>query len=282
MSPNVPAYSDLLWPTIEALKALGGSAANDELLEKIIEIEKIPEAVQLVPHKNGIQSELSYRLAWAKTYLNKSGSIENPSRGVWTLTKYGESLTKADCEKIPKLIRDRAAQKKQNLVVRQKESPNSNTDAQESWKDKLINALLNLKPDAFERLAQRILREAGFIKVEVSGRSGDGGIDGVGVLRVNLLSFQVLFQCKRYQGTVGAGTVRDFRGAMVGRTDKGLIITTGTFSADARREATRDGAPAIDLIDGDRLCDLMKNLKLGIRIEIVEKISVDENWIASL
>ena len=146
----------------------------------------------------------------------------------------------------------------------------------------MINALLNLKPDAFERLAQRILREAGFIKVEVSGRSGDGGIDGVGVLRVNLLSFQVLFQCKRYQGTVGAGTVRDFRGAMVGRTDKGLIITTGTFSADARREATRDGAPAIDLIDGDRLCDLMKNLKLGIRIEIVEKISVDENWIASL
>jgi restriction system protein len=179
-------------------------------------------------------------------------------------------------------MRDRAAQKNQNLVVRQKESPNSNTDSQESWKDKLINALLNLKPDAFERLAQRILREAGFIKVEVSGRSGDGGIDGVGVLRVNLLSFRVLFQCKRYQGTVGAGTVREFRGAIAGRTDKGLIITTGTFSADAKREATRDGALAIDLIDGDLLCDLMKNLKLGIRIEMVEKISIDENWIACL
>ena len=282
MPLNVPTFSDLLWPALKALKALGGSAANDELLEKIIEIEGIPEAVQSIPHTNGIQSQLSYRLGWAKTYLKKSGSIENATRGVWTLTKYGESLTKAGCEQIPKLVRDQTAQIKPILVVQQKESPNSDTDSQESWKDKLINAILTLKPDAFERLSQRILREAGFIKVEVLGRSGDGGIDGVGVLRINLLSFQVFFQCKRYRGTVGAATVRDFRGAMVGRTDKGLIITTGTFSADAKREATRDGAPSIDLIDGDLLCDLMKKHKLGIRIEMVEMISVDENWIACL
>ncbi|WP_206528489.1 restriction endonuclease, partial [Mesorhizobium sp. M7A.F.Ca.CA.002.05.1.1] len=119
--------------------------------------------------------------------------------------------------------------------------------------------LLALDPAAFERLCQRILREAGFIKVEVTGRSGDGGIDGTGVLRVNLLSFHVLFQCKRWKGSVGSGVVRDFRGAMVGRADKGLVITTGTFTADARREAVRDGAPAIDLIDGDGLCDLLKD-----------------------
>jgi restriction system protein len=139
-----------------------------------------------------------------------------------------------------------------------------------------------MPPDAFERLAQRILREAGFIKVEVTGRSGDGGIDGLGVLRVNLLSFQVLFQCKRYQGTVGSGAVRDFRGAMVGRCDKGLMITTGTFSNDAKGEATRDGAPAIDLIDGDLLCDLVKQLKLGIQIEMVERVVVDADWFAKV
>ncbi len=143
------------------------------------------------------------------------------------------------------------------------------------WKDKLLDTLRGLRPDAFERLAQRVLREAGFIKVEVTGRSGDGGIDGIGVLRVNLLSFQVLFQCKRYQASVGAGAIRDFRGAMVGRSDKGLLITTGTFTPDAKREATRDGAPAIDLIDGDQLSDLLRELKLGVRTEMVEKITVE-------
>jgi restriction system protein len=150
------------------------------------------------------------------------------------------------------------------------------------WKDRLLEVLRALRPDAFERLAQRILREAGFIKVEVTGKSGDGGIDGIGVLRVNLLSFQVLFQCKRYQTTVGASAIRDFRGAMVGRSDKGLLITTGTFTPDAKREATRDGAPAIDLIDGDQLCDLLKELKLGVRTELVEQMTVELQWFADL
>jgi restriction system protein len=139
-----------------------------------------------------------------------------------------------------------------------------------------------MQPSAFERLAQRLLRESGFVKVEVTGRSGDGGIDGVGVLRLKLLSFITLFQCKRYTGTVGAGAVRDFRGAMVGRSDKGLIITTGTFSADARREATRDGAPAIELIDGDELCNLLRELKLGLSTEVVEHVIVDLAWFSQL
>ncbi|GIX20603.1 MAG: hypothetical protein KatS3mg120_2279 [Erythrobacter sp.] len=134
-----------------------------------------------------------------------------------------------------------------------------------------------MEPGAFERLAQRILRESGFVKVEVTGKSGDGGIDGTGVLRMNLISFQVLFQCKRYAGSVGASVVRDFRGAMQGRADKGLIITTGTFTPDARKEATRDGAPAIDLIDGDALCELLKDLRLGVMVKEVrsEEITID-------
>ena len=132
------------------------------------------------------------------------------------------------------------------------------------------------------RLAQRILRESGFVKVEVTGRSGDGGIDGVGVLRLALLSFQVYFQCKRYKGSVSPGAIRDFRGAMVGRTDKGLFITTGTFTAEAKKEATRDGAPAIDLIDGDYLCDLLKSLKLGVTTRMVEEVSIDPSWFAKI
>lgn len=150
-------------------------------------------------------------------------------------------------------------------------------DPSDDWKDQLIAELLKLEPAAFERLCQRLLRESGFTRVEVTGKTGDGGIDGTGVLRVNLLSFQVIFQCKRYAGSVGASAVRDFRGAMVGRADKGLIITTGTFTADARREATRDGAPAIDLVDGDTLCDLMKERRLGVSVEMVEAVRVERS-----
>ncbi len=141
-----------------------------------------------------------------------------------------------------------------------------------------------IPPDAFERLCQRLLRQRGFTRVEVSGKSGDGGIDGVGVLRVNLISFQVLFQCKRWKGSVGSEVVRNFRGAMQGRADKGLIITTGTFTTEARKEATRDGAPAIDLIDGESLCVLMKDLKLGVRIRevLIEEISLDDEFFASV
>ena len=123
---------------------------------------------------------------------------------------------------------------------------------------------MKLDPSDFERLAQRLLREEGFINTQVTGRSGDGGIDGQGVYRLSLLSFQVYFQCKRYSGSVGSGAVRDFRGAMAGRGDKGLLITTGTFTTDAKAEATRDGAPPIDLIDGARLCDLLKNHRMGV------------------
>ncbi len=116
----------------------------------------------------------------------------------------------------------------------------------------------------------------------MTGRSGDGGIDGVGVLRVNLLSFQVFFQCKRYKGSVAASAIRDFRGAMVGRTDKGLLITTGTFTPDAKREATRDGAPVLDLVDGDQLCSLLKDLKLGVSTRQVEEVLVHRDWYAEL
>jgi len=145
------------------------------------------------------------------------------------------------------------------------------------WQDQLLDCLLKMKPAAFERLCQRILKDSGFIKVEVTGRNGDGGIDGIGVLRLNLLSFHVLFQCKRWKGSVGASAIRDFRGAMVGRTDKGLVMTTGTFTTDARKEATRDGAPAIDLVDGAELCELLKNLKIGVSTRKVEHVLVEQD-----
>ena len=278
---KVPTYDKLLWPVLEAIKALGGSATNDELLDKVIDLEGISAAVQNVLQTEH-QTKLGYRLAWARTYLGKAGALENPTHGVWTITEKGNALTADKVEQIP-------AEVKKLYKVEKGKKPKDHQEAEDpppelkDWKDGLLAVLTSqLKPEAFERLAQRILRESGFVKVEVTKRSGDGGIDGVGVLRLALLSFQVYFQCKKYKGSVSPGAIRDFRGAMVGRTDKGLFITTGTFTAEAKKEATRDGAPAIDLIDGDSLCDLLKRLELGVTTKMVEEVSIDPSWFAKI
>jgi restriction system protein len=130
----------------------------------------------------------------------------------------------------------------------------------------LLATLQSLPASGFEQFCRRLLRESGFQDVEVTGRSGDGGIDGIGILQVNpLVSFKVLFQCKRYQGSVTPSQVRDFRGAMQGRADKGIIITTGVFTQDARREAVRDGVPPIELVDGEKLVGMLEDLELGLK-----------------
>jgi len=276
---QVPAYSRMMWPAIIALKALGGSAANDELLQEVIEVMRLPADVQNVPHTDGRQSKVAYNLHWAKTYLKKAGYVNNSVRGVWAITDAGEVCSEAEVDQVPAFVRKLDYEAKKPTS---KDDADPTIDTVEDlalhWKDELLSSLKAMLPDAFERLAQRLLREAGFVKVEVTGRSGDGGIDGIGVLRINLLSFQVLFQCKRYAGSVGPGTIRDFRGAMVGRSDKGLLITTGTFTSEAKREATRDGAPPIELIDGEQLCDLLKQLRLGVATEMVERVVVDPQW----
>lgn len=197
--------------------------------------------------------------------------MENSARGVWSLTEPGEKATR---EQLRKKINELRSQDHKKFVEKSVQQAREPGPIDGDWKDELLNLLKSMDPSAFERLAKRLLRESGFVKVEVTGKSGDGGIDGTGILQLSLMSFHVLFQCKRYQGSVGAGAVRDFRGAMMGRTDKGLIITTGTFSPDARREATRDGAPPIDLIDGVALCEKLKELRLGVDVKLVEEMAL--------
>jgi restriction system protein len=146
-----------------------------------------------------------------------------------------------------------------------------------SYRQEVLDLMQALPPSGFEQLCQAILREAGFIEVYVTGRSGDRGIDGHGTLQINpLVSFRVLFQCKRYRASVSAAEVRDFRGAMAGRTDKGIIITTGAFTAEARRESSRDGVTPIELVDGEKLVDMLEKLELGLQPE--KSYRVDEQF----
>ena len=281
---DVPAFDKLMYPTIAALNELGGSGSVDEISEKVIELGQFPADILDVLHVDERQSLLEYRLAWARTYLKKVNAIENSSRGIWTITEVGKKLSQSECEQIPSAVRKDYIEGRK--AVKSKTVDEATDEIQEitdlDWKQSLLNVLTSIEPAAFERLSQRILRESGFTKVEVMGKSGDGGIDGMGLLRMNLVSFTVLFQCKRYKDSVGSSVVRDFRGAMQGRCDKGLIITTGTFTSEAKKEATRDGAPTIDLIDGDALCDLLKSLSLGVAVEKIERITIHPDWFKAI
>jgi restriction system protein len=280
---GIPTFDALMNPVIQALKSLGGSGTIEEIDNKVIGIAGLSDEQTEVLHnpERGGQTEVEYRLAWTRTYLKKYGVLENSSRGVWALTSKGRQLDRVN----PKVVRRFVKQQTKKAPVVSEKTELDEAEAEASWRNELLDALLEMNPSAFERLIQRLLRESGFIQVEVTGRSGDGGIDGKGIMRLGgLLSFHVIFQCKRYRGSVSASQVRDFRGAMVGRADKGLLITTSNFTKDATREATRDGAPAIDLIDGDLLLEKLKELELGVTTKIVEaeQVTIDRDWFAGI
>lgn len=281
--PSELAYPDLVWPTILAIREKGGSASIEEIEDGVSRLMNLSEEVLAAPHTQGSRTEFQYRLAWVRTYLKKIGAINNSARAVWSLTDVGDRLTEAEARDVFRRVtaEARASEESDDAATEVQGASVAIAD-DATWVDRVLEVVGTISPDAFERLSQRLLRESGFTKVEVTGRSGDGGIDGIGVLRMNLVSFQVLFQCKRWKGSVGSSVVRDFRGAMVGRADKGLIITTGTFTAEARREATRDGAPAIDLIDGEYLCQLLKERRLGVGVQMVEEISVDDAFFRAI
>lgn len=271
----------------QAIKELGGSGTIDEIDQKTIEILQLPEEIVEYLHKDSNKTEIEYRLAWTRTYMKKVGILENSSRGVWVLTPKGRELQEIDPAAIVEQVRKMSFLVSSNKSSIQFDDENMENDGIEipdeiqNWREKLKNVLVNMAPDAFERLAQRLLRESGFTQVEVTGRTGDGGIDGTGIIKLNgMISFHMLFQCKRYQGSVSASEMRDFRGAMQGRADKGLFITTGKFTSSAIQEANRAGTSPIDLIDGDALIDKLRELQLGV-VPVLD-YQIDEAWFSSI
>lgn len=267
-------------PTLKALHDLGGSGSIDEIQDHIIVNTGLTAAQLEMTYPTSGAAIAPDRMSWARSWMKHGGFVASGGRAVWVLTDLGREALNWSPAQIKAKCQSEFKAKQAEKAALEAEPDESEADTETDWSDTLLAQLKTMDPSAFERLSQRILRESGFVKVEVTGKSGDGGIDGTGVLRMNLISFQVLFQCKRYSGSVGAGTVRDFRGAMQGRADKGLIITTGTFTPDARKEATRDGAPAIDLIDGEALCFLLKDLKLGITVREIrtEEVTINEEF----
>ncbi len=194
----VPSYDSLFDPLMQALYQLGGSSSVSEIEDSVAKILKLPDDDVNAIHR-GNMTKFSYNLAWARSYLKLFGLLENSSRGVWSLTVKGKEIQHVDKEEIKRFVRRLSRKEK----VKDKNQDSAPEEAADSWKEQLLEKILELPPPAFERLCQRLLRESGFVRVEVTGKSGDGGIDGKGVIRLGgLLSFYVVFQCKRYSGSV--------------------------------------------------------------------------------
>ena len=274
MKPFKYKFDDLMNPCLRAIHALGGSGTNSEIEEEVARILSLSEDEVNYIHRGNV-TKLDYLLRWARNYLKRAGILEHSARGVWSLTEKGQKVKEIDKREIVRQVTQRRKTVKEGSDI-------GDEPEELSWQDELLEVIKAMPANSFEKLSQRLLRELGFKNVEVTGRSGDGGIDGKGILNIgSIITFRVVFQCKRYKGSVSAGAVRDFRGAVQGKADKGLLITTGTFTREARAEAHRDGALPIDLFDGSDLASKLKELRLGVDIELVEKITINPEWYKS-
>lgn len=291
-----PTYTELIVPTYEALKQLGGSGTNNEIYERVIVNLNLSDEVLDEPHLGSInQSEVEYQLAWARTYLKNYGIIVNSARSVWSITsEYASGLT-VSAKEIVTFTVQRNAKKREmakNNVIQVEQLGKPQDDIQNNdevefpdevkpWRQQLANVLQNMDPYGFERLSQRLLRECGFTQVAVTKKSGDGGIDGIGKLKINgIVSFNVAFQCKRYKGLVSSGDIRDFRGSLTTDIEKGIFITTGSFSKAAKDEATTPGKKQIDLIDGDEFISKLAEYSIGVKE--VKTYEIDEDFFSKI
>ena len=269
---------------------LGGSGTNDEICAQVIKAMNLPDDVVDEPHLGNInQTELEYQLAWARTYLKNFGVIVNSGRSVWAIAPDYTAKVELNTKEIVAYTVNRNMQRRLNAAAStevQDSEPNDTDpsndyeeypDEIKPWRQKLSEILQNMDPYGFERLTQRLLRECGFSQVEVTKKSGDGGIDGTGKLKINgIFSFNVAFQCKRYKGAVSAGDIRDFRGSLTTDIEKGVLITTGTFTKAAKEEASNPGKQQIDLIDGEEFIN--KIAEYGIGVKEVKTYEVDEKF----
>lgn len=291
-----PTYTELIVPTYDALKQLGGSGTNNEIYEKVIVNLNLSDEILDEPHLGSLnQSEVEYQLAWARTYLKNYGIIVNSARSVWSITsEYAAGLT-VNAKEIVAFTAQKNAKKRElaknkehqaDQVGKPEDDIETNDEVEfpdevKPWRQQLANVLQNMDPYGFERLSQRLLRECGFSQVTVTKKSGDGGIDGIGKFKINgIVSFNVAFQCKRYKGLVSSGDIRDFRGSLTTDMEKGIFITTGSFSKAAKDEATTPGKKQIDLIDGEEFISKLAEYSIGVRE--IKTYEIDEDFFSKI
>lgn len=286
---DIPSHLDLMNPVLEAIEALGGSGTSREIYEEVVKITHLSDEILEIPHEagKGNTTEIQYRLSWTRRYLKHYGLLDNSTRGVWNLVRSKRKAKRVDPQAVGKAVRSKlksASGKKSKAKARKSDHSGMPEEKQESWRTELQDIMVNtIDPLAFERLCQRILRESGFVEVEVIRRDQDGGFGGRGIVRLgDLLSFRVSFQCVRTQGNITAGDIREFRGFITGPEDRAVFITTGSFSRNAMKEATLETFSPMDLIDGEQLADRLRRLSLGVSAVSAKQVVVDHDWFKNI
>lgn len=271
-------FTQWFGPLLNALRELGGSGKPKEVVAEIAKSENVPDEKREEVMKSGIL-RFDNQVAWARQYLVWEGLLENSKKGVWTLSTKGQDtfLTNEQSRALFLKWVEIHQNAKKDKIPKSKIVEKQNKEEPEELDHEIVPTLLevlqSVSPSGFEHICKRLLREHGFENVYVTQASHDGGIDGYGTLELNpFVSMKVLFQCKRYKGTVSRAQIGDFRNAMIGRAEKGIILTTGTFSEDAKREASRDGAPQVELIDGQKLVELFEKVELGVKPKIIYEV----------
>lgn len=260
-------------PLLDALRDLGDSGRPREVSGRIAKNLNLSDEILDQTLKSG-GGRFHNQVAWARQYLVWEGLLDSSKHGTWTLTEKGRNTHISEAEAriiFKKWIAIHAENRKQRPAEEQS-SHDDETPAPETpsanEKLSLISVLRSLSSIGFEKVCRELLRESGFENVEITGGSADGGIDGFGTLEINpFVSFKVLFQCKRYAegNLVGRSQVGDFRNAMIGRAEKGIILTTSSFTNAAVLEANREGAPQVELVDGVKLVEMFQRVELGVK-----------------
>ena len=295
---RIPRYDEMVRPTLASLRKRGGVATNQEIEEDIVAEMNLSDEAAAELHGNGPQTKVGYNAAWTRTWLRKIGAIEPAAgprtrRGVWKLTAKGwdvdwaENRAETEVREAVRQYQEEAKKKKGQEgagTARAKAeqsapaSPETDGDgAEDSWKADLMEVLQQLDPAAFQRLCLLLLHATGIEDLVVKGGPGDGGVEGTGRLKIGLVSFQVAFQARRWSGTVDPAVVLEMQGSMTSDVDHGIVITTGHFSPSAKTRAKAPGAKQVELVDGERLCELLDEHGLGVTK--TESREVDREWL---
>ncbi len=283
--PDSAQYIPLIVEALKAMSGVGKAAAVKEWIAQTMSAnnQSIPETVLA----SGAQ-KFANDIQWARMYLVNAGMLEPMEKagyGNWKLTPIGWTAN-IDAGQIDQIIDATAKKGKADNPDAQEAPTESQTQPEmpsySSWEGTLKQILTTMPDKGFERFCAYLMTRNGLLATKVTGQSGDGGIDGEGMLAFDelaLIKTPVAWQCKRFESNkVPSKAVRDFRGAIEGRAKYGLIFTTSSFTADAEAEARRPGAIPIELVGLDRLIDLMRDRAVGLAVKEIKVYEIIQGY----
>jgi len=284
---DFPPYVELIYPTLKAVASLGGSAQGREVTSRVLEDLNVPDEKVAITYPNRPVSVFIDRLEWARSYAKLGGALDSPQRGLFVLTKFGKAtlaLPESDgiaaVREMNREVRATRARSRTNETDSTANGDDSSEEGVEDedtgWTDVLLTRLHRLTPEGFEEFVMYLLRTYDLELTRVGG-SGDQGIDGIGIAPISpVLSSRVAVQAKRYDPTkaIGREIVALFqRDAAAAGAERAVLVTLGRYT-EAARQASIATTPTVDLIDGEKLCELVREKEIGLRIVP----QVQEDW----